>query len=295
MTITSHPLRNLTRTVLAASLAAGGLIAAAPTSEAALSHVNTNPYTTGCAATKRLLTSKAVKGGTASVYQSTSCLTLWLEYDGVAGQAVYKKTWDENSKVWTQMEIDKVAWSYSMQSYAPGTTKFIGLMTTGGVNYSVTCTSGCTWESSAPTSSTLSAKVDAFVAKWNGVYIDTDGIPKENPYQCADLAARYRMDVVGATPWNSSSNDSSDGGVKNWWYNAVRYGKYDSTKWTLVSASSAPRKGDIAVWNTGQYGHTALVLGDNGSSLKTFTQNPGAARVANISKTGLLGYFRPKM
>ncbi|MCT1460282.1 CHAP domain-containing protein [Aestuariimicrobium sp. p3-SID1156] len=292
MTITSHPLRNLTRTVLAASLAAGGLIAAAPTSEAALSHVNTNPYTTGCADTKRLLTSKAVKGGTASVYQSTSCLTLWLEYDGVAGQAVYKKTWDENSKVWTQMEIDKVAWSYSMQSYAPGTTKFIGLMTTGGVNYSVTCTSGCTWESSAPTSSTLSAKVDAFVKRWNGVYINSDD---HAGAQCGDIPIQYRKEVVGANAWDSSAKDASDGGVKNWWYNAVRYGRYDSAKWTLVSASSAPRKGDVAVWNWGTLGHTALVLGDNGSTLKVFTQNPGAARVDDLSKSGLLGYFRPKM
>lgn len=285
-----------TRLAVVAGLAAGTLLAAAPTSEAALSHVNTNPYATGCANTKRLVTSQAVDGGTASVYFSTGCDTIWIEYSGIAGRTVYKRGWDAISNVWTTMEKDTGSWNYSMQSYAPGDTKYEGALSVAGINYSVVCTIECSWSSSQPATK-LDKAVDDFVAKWNGKWVPGD---QNGDLQCADVPIQFRNDVVGSTPWSSASyNGTKQWGVQNWWYNAKYKGVYDKTKWTLVEKTSTARKGDVVVWKgnagNGYYGHTALVVADRGSKLYVLSQNPGAAKLTEISKTDLLGYFRPKM
>lgn len=287
-----------TRTAVAATIAVGGLLATAPTGQAATSHFNTDPYATGCSSTKTAIGSTAVVGGTATVYYSTGCQTKWVEYNGTAGAAVYKKTFDSASGKTTNLEADHGSWSYSMQSSAPsGTgTKFIAYVSAGGLNYSATCWTTCTWEGGESAGfQALAAKVDAFVAKWNGKYVRGDGY---FGYQCGDVPIQYRHDIIGGTPWISATNDASSGGVKNWWFNAKNKGQYDKTKWVLVGADQPARKGDVAVWDANpdsrRFGHTALVIGDNGATLKVLTQNPGAAKIApTFSKKYLLGYFRP--
>jgi len=102
-----------------------------------------------------------------------------------------------------------------------------------------------------------------------------------------DLAQFYSRDVIGG-------GFLSGNGAKDIWNTA-------GAKWQrfpVGGANGEPGgKGDLAVWGPswgGGFGHIAIVLADQGGSLKTFTQNPGPAQVATLSKNGLIGYLRPK-
>lgn len=266
-----------------AVLGVGATLAPAAPANAAASHFNTNPYTTGCASNSFTISSRAVAGGTAYIKASRNCGTNWLEYRG-AKQTTTKAGKDSSTNRWTHTEIDNVTVAVSMQSYAPGTTAYTGWIKIGNTTTTANCTYGCNWTvSTAPSS--LSTKVDAFVAKWNGKYADYDGAYGA---QCVDLAQFYNRDVVGAqfmsTPYS--------GGAKDIW------STYDRNRYTAVSAGSNPSKGDVAIWGGSQgggYGHIAIVLADASGSVQTLTQNPGATRIGNITKAGLLGYLRPKM
>ena len=136
--------------------------------------------------------------------------------------------------------------------------------------------------SSTPSSS-LSSKVDAFVAKWKGRLADFDGYYGG---QCVDLFNYYSRDVIGA-------RFAAVG------YAYQLYDTYDSSKYTRLSASTTPRKGDVAIWSSsfpgsGGAGHVAIVLSSSGSSISTLTQNPGVVQVKTFTKSHLRGYLRPR-
>ena len=40
-----------------------------------------------------------------------------------------------------------------------------------------------------------------FRDKYNGQYVDVDGYPKEQPYQCFDLAQQYCTEALGLPSW----------------------------------------------------------------------------------------------
>ncbi len=101
--------------------------------------------------------------------------------------------------------------------------------------------------------SSLSARVDAFVAKYNGKYVDYDGAYGA---QCVDLFNFYSRDVVQARF-----------AAVNYAYQL--YDVYDSSKYTRLAASATPAKGDVAIWSSnypGSYGagHVAIVLSTRG-------------------------------
>ena len=147
------------------------------------------------------------------------------------------------------------------------------------------------WSRNSGPVSGIDAQTDAFVGRWNGRYVDVDGVPAGQPYQCTDLFNKFHTEVMGGTYVRMGG----DGGAKNLWNTT---NDQMLSKYTKISPSQAARKGDVAVWSgeslgSGGYGHVAIVLNDSGSNLSIFTQNPGAAQVASHSKAHLLGYFRP--
>lgn len=127
-----------------------------------------------------------------------------------------------------------------------------------------------------------SGAVDAFVAKWNGKHADYDGAYGA---QCVDLFNFYNRDVVGAPRIGV--------GTAAQLFNAAPASHY-----LKLSAGTAPRKGDVAVWGTSwpytSAGHVAIVLGDQGGNISVLTQNPGATKVASMTKAHLTGYLRPR-
>jgi len=121
---------------------------------------------------------------------------------------------------------------------------------------------------------------DRFMSKYNGVAIDADG---SFGAQCVDLTMRYAKEVFGV---------SVNGNGNQWFANGAASGAF-----AQVGSGAAAQKGDIACWGTfygGGFGHVAIVIADNGGSLKVLTQNPGATHVDTLQKTGLQGYLRPK-
>ena len=125
--------------------------------------------------------------------------------------------------------------------------------------------------------------IDDFVAHYTNVLINYGGT------QCVALANQYNSDVVGCG-WIAADLASD-------WY--IYYEKDDLEKqyYTRLDSSNQPQKGDLAVWNKipNASVHIALVLDPmSGNDIKCFTQNPGAATVAVLPRTGLLGYLRPK-
>jgi surface antigen len=83
-----------------------------------------------------------------------------------------------------------------------------------------------------------------------------------------------------------------NGNGNQWFANGAASGAF-----TQVSKDATPQKGDVACWGTfygGGYGHVAIVIANNGGSLRVLTQNPGAVHQDTLQKTGLQGYLRPK-
>lgn len=116
--------RNL-RVGLAALAAATGLVLSGglPAS-AAPGHYNTDPYLTGCAASRYAIAPAVPKaGGWLTTMYSTQCQTNWVEWSGPKTCTMKRIQAPGAGQSWTKWENDSASWSYSMQVYAPGNTK----------------------------------------------------------------------------------------------------------------------------------------------------------------------------
>lgn len=141
------------------------------------------------------------------------------------------------------------------------------------------------------------AKTDAFVAKYNGKYIDED---KYYGSQCWDVVARYARECWGCSPFPTGS-----GGAEGLWR---LFYKPIGDFFDKVPASEL-KPGDIAVWNSTFYppfGHTALVWRREGGTIFVLEQDgskdpngdniaDGVAYIAQRTITSKLsGGLRPK-
>jgi LysM repeat protein len=131
----------------------------------------------------------------------------------------------------------------------------------------------------------MSLTIDQFVANHNNRLINNGGV------QCVAVANQYELEVVEGgwigTPLTGWATD--------WWTNFGNDSDYDN--YIRVDASEQPQKGDLAIWkkyNNNSLPHIALVLENQGSNVKCFTQNPGNARIESLTKNGIIGYLRPK-
>lgn len=131
----------------------------------------------------------------------------------------------------------------------------------------------------------MAKTIDQFVADNNNKLVNNGGI------QCVAVANQYQKEVIEGgwigTPLTGWATD--------WWTNFGNDSDYEH--YVRVGAAEQPQKGDLAIWN--KYNgnglpHIALVLENLGQSIRCFTQNPGKARVENLTKVGIIGYLRPK-
>lgn len=150
-------------------------------------------------------------------------------------------------------------------------------------------TSPCSTAPTAPATG-IAAKVNAFVAQYNNRFVDYDG---RYGAQCVDLFNYYNRDVVKASFVSVN-------------YAYQLWGAAPTNKYSRVSASSTPQKGDVAVFSSslpgsGGAGHVAIVLSQvNSTTLSVFQQRVRLSNgsyspsiVSNSSKSYLLGYLRP--
>lgn len=139
--------------------------------------------------------------------------------------------------------------------------------------------------------------VDQFVNKWNGKGIDFDG---SYGYQCWDLAAQYSRDVVGLQggPWQVMPTGPNGGALEVFTVFQNPLPQYYTKIANSPDPNNIPQKGDIVIWNWGTYGHIAVVLGANSTSMTVFEQNSPVGSVSHItngkSYGGCVGWLRPK-
>lgn len=140
-------------------------------------------------------------------------------------------------------------------------------------------------------------KVDAFINKWKGQALDTDGFPPQQPFQCYDVFIQYLREVVVNDPSIYFSAQLTG-------YAADIYNQYDSSATLQKYFDKLPwnaqgQRGDVAVWGISAalpQSHVGLLEADNGVTQRLFGQNqpyPYCTEI-NMPYQGLLGYLRPK-
>lgn len=234
-------------------------------SVAAPSHFNTDPYTTGCSKTAWTLATRSVSGGTASIKVSNACGTNWIEYSGVK-QTTTKQTMDHATNKWTRAEVDNTAWSYSMQSYAPGSTKLTATIKIGTTTTTATCSSGCTLATSTPSAPTASSKASKAVAWGNSMM----GSTAYNGW-----CERFVENAYGTSGKYASALAA---------FNALKAAgtmKYTTTN--IPAGSLVFSRND---WDGG-YGHVMIARGDG-----TFINPASTVRVSNNPAGGTTNQYR---
>ena len=134
---------------------------------------------------------------------------------------------------------------------------------------------------------------DEFINKTLGRKIDTDGYPKEQPYQCVDLAKYYNDCYF--SPFQVYC--STTGYAKDWANNKYTNGLLDYYDETTINNMI---KGTLVVWGNCRVApdsHIGFFVKDNGDgTFQCLQQNAPYPYVtlSNISYDGIIGAFIPK-
>lgn len=113
-------------------------------------------------------------------------------------------------------------------------------------------------------------KPQDFINKYMNKYLDTDGYPSYNKYQCVDVIRKYLVESVGCK--------LVGGNARDYWYN------YDldptlKKHFTRIknTVTAVPKLGDIIIWDAWRknpYGHIAICSASAGLIYFTsFDQN----------------------
>jgi hypothetical protein len=142
-----------------------------------------------------------------------------------------------------------------------------------------------------PSVSTVAAPVDErmslseFIAMYEGTY---QVLPGYSTAECMALFSHYNYQLVHGDAY--SAPGAQDVWLSNTW------SAYDR-----IDASQPAQRGDVVLWSGsfgayqgGGYGHVGIVLEDHGGTLLTLSQNPTPIVQLELSKSGVLGYLRPK-
>ena len=127
--------------------------------------------------------------------------------------------------------------------------------------------------------------LDDLIKQKDGKFVEVGG-SSAALNQCVDLANLYRRDVLGLPIILGADADMFPSMCMNDmdWY--PYQGQY-------------PEKGDLIIWDMGNYGHIAIATGvRNGAKFQTFSQNyplKSPAHLVDFSlASNIIGYLRPK-
>ena len=138
--------------------------------------------------------------------------------------------------------------------------------------------------------------VQNFINKWMNKYLDTDGFPSYNKFQCVDLIRKYFPDVVGCPVVR--------GNAINYWYDypySPTLQKYfNRIPNTLTFVPKLGDVGILAATSSNPYGHIGLCTNAGNIWYYTlFEQNdplrsPCHYKAYNYIYPRFLGVLRPK-
>lgn len=137
-------------------------------------------------------------------------------------------------------------------------------------------------EVSAATNNKTSADAVAWAQSKLGSALDHDGVYGA---QCVDLI-RYYYVYLGNKAVSGNGKDYATNALPNGWTRIKNYSGF------------VPQPGDIAVWTTGGggYGHVAIVISGNSSTMSVVEQNwvgKYCSSRSGVSTSGIWGVIRP--
>lgn len=133
--------------------------------------------------------------------------------------------------------------------------------------------------SGAPSCGTTMASFNGVAAKSNGANQCTGNScggygTYGSQYQCVELAQRYFGQLYGTTPI--------------WYGNAI---DLCNTYPSGVHKTSSPIAGDLVVFNTGTYGHVAVITSISGSTINVIEQNSSPTGKNSYSTSSSIGCY----
>jgi hypothetical protein len=124
-----------------------------------------------------------------------------------------------------------------------------------------------------------------FITKHLGRFVDIDGYPKDQPFQCMDLMRFYVKEVYGLDPYKvipaaPTAKLCFQNFKENAYFSKVINGKYN-----------IPKKGDIVFWGfyptvTGWAGHVAIFDSGDLYTVISFDQNYPTGKPCLMVKHG---------
>ncbi len=134
-----------------------------------------------------------------------------------------------------------------------------------------------------------------FKARYLGRYVDVDGFPRHQPYQCWDLVSGVYFPYIGG----HTIHCGVSGYVKDIANQRATNGILDFC--TDIGLNAELQAGDICVWgecSETPYSHIAIYDSDNGQNAVYFLGQNQPVPYVNISRIGVggvIGVFRPKI
>ncbi|MFV0315499.1 MAG: CHAP domain-containing protein [Microthrixaceae bacterium] len=133
----------------------------------------------------------------------------------------------------------------------------------------------------------------------DGHYVDRDGYPPEQPYQCHDVWLAYLTDILGG-----QLGDGHAPGVEGFTYEVWRAFPHHRPELrhllTKHPGSRGIMPGDVVFWPPGSNNHpwshvvVALSAEDSWGTIECLSQNPGPAQITRLSTHQVAGYLRPR-
>jgi len=133
--------------------------------------------------------------------------------------------------------------------------------------------------------------LEEFVIKWNGKYIDFDGVYGN---QCMDEMHQYNVECLGITDGSVLAASSA----KVLWDTFQTVKGHELFDQIVNTPTGVPQEGDIVLWNNGTYGHVAVFVEGNDISFRSFDQNFPTGSFCHVQNhpnyTGVAGWLRYK-
>jgi len=126
-------------------------------------------------------------------------------------------------------------------------------------------------------------EITQFFLKYNKKFLDVDGYPEDEPYQCVDVIRAYFTEVLNIPIHKGNAID--------YWNNPPPNFQKITKGWF-----NYPLPGDIIIWNIGEFGHIAIANWTRAFDIGVFEQNypigsPCHYRECNYKN--VLGWLRP--
>lgn len=148
-----------------------------------------------------------------------------------------------------------------------------------------------------PTYAEILERLNRWASAVNGRYLDLDGFPPQQPYQCHDVLLSYIRDCFGLPI--SAGHAPGAGWTDEVWKQFPSYRPQLAGHFSKHPGSAGLRAGDICFWPYGSRNHpwshiTVAMSGVDANGYVTcVSQNPGPTQIMKLPVHQMIGFLRP--